>query len=90
MSFRSTSDERSSVSAGCVFALGSALITSLMLFVNGSLVMAVISAMQRSGPDWANHAQLSQFLLYTLPVVLVVIEWMMIDYLRTRFSRRRS
>ncbi|MGB7325095.1 MAG: hypothetical protein WBD31_09500 [Rubripirellula sp.] len=89
MIWKSSADERSTMTAGCLLAIGSALVTSLMLFINGSLVMAVISAAQRSGPSWAANVQLSQFLLFTIPVVLVVIEWMMIDYVRTRTRQRR-
>ncbi|TWU60390.1 hypothetical protein Poly51_06650 [Rubripirellula tenax] len=89
MIWKSTADERSTVSAGCILAIGSALVTSFMLFINGSLVMALISVVSQAGPEWASNAQLSQFLLFTLPVILVIIEWMMIDYVRTRLRQRR-
>lgn len=66
-------------------ALGSALLTCLMLFVNGSLVMALLSAYATSGPSWANKPEFAQFMLFLMPVVLAVAQWMMIDYVRSRF-----
>ncbi len=76
------------MTAGCLLALGSALLTCLMLFINGSLVMALLAAFASSGPSWATKPEFSQFVLFLLPVVLVVIQWMMIDYVRTRFRQR--
>ena len=69
-------------------ALGSAVLTGFMLFINGSLVLAVLSALARTGPSWASHPELSQFALFLVPVLMVVAEWMMIDYVRTRFRHR--
>ncbi len=86
-SWRVTADERKTVSAGCVFSIASALLTSLMLFINGSLVMAILTAMQRAGLTWIASPQLSQFLLFTIPVVLMIVQWLMIDYVRTRMRR---
>lgn len=80
--------ERSTVTAGCALGIGSALVTCVMLFINGSLVMAVLSAIARSGPSWASNPAFSQFLLFTVPLILVIAQWMMIDYVRTRISTR--
>ncbi len=71
--------------AGCIVALGSALLTCLMLFINGSLVMALLNAYATSGPSWANKPEFAQFMLFLMPVVLAVAQWMMIDYVRGRF-----
>ncbi len=87
---RSNADERSTMTAGCVMAIGSALLTCLLLYINGSLVMAVLTALARSGPAWASKPEFSQFVLFLVPVLLVIAEWMMIDYVRTRFTRREN
>ncbi len=71
-------------------AFGSALLTCLLLFINGSLVMAILTVAAKSGPQWIQKPQFSQFMLFLVPVVLVVVQWMMIDYVRTRFSQRSS
>jgi uncharacterized membrane protein YhdT len=88
MSWRSTSDERNTMTAGCLLGLASAAVTCVMLFVNGSLVMAVLSAFAEAGPSWASEPAFSQFTLFLVPVLLVVVEWMMIDYVRTRFKSK--
>jgi hypothetical protein len=90
MSWKYDSDERDTLTAGCVMALGSALLTGVLLFVNGSLVMAVLTALARSGPSWASKPEFSQFVLFLVPVLMVVAEWIMIDYVRTRLRQRPS
>lgn len=87
---RSNVDERSTMTTGCAVALGSAVLTGFMLFINGSLVMAVLTAFARSGPSWASNPEFSQFILFLMPVLMAVAEWMMIDYVRSRFYRRPS
>ena len=76
------------IGAGCLLAFGSALLTSAMLFINGSLVFALLSAFASGGLSWASKPEVSQFLLFFLPVVLMVLEWKMIDYARSRFQQR--
>ncbi|TWT49079.1 hypothetical protein Pla22_42710 [Rubripirellula amarantea] len=87
---RASADEKSTVAAGCLSAAVSASITSLMLFINGALVMAVLSALAQSGPEWAGNPKFTQFMVFTIPVALVVAQWMMIDYVRTRFMPPRK
>lgn len=58
-----------------------------MLFINGSLVLAFLAAFDRIGPDWMRNPSFAQFMLYLVPVLLVVVEWMMIDYVRSRFQQ---
>ncbi len=88
MTWRSNPNERSTITAGCVMAFASAVLTCVMLFINGSLVLAILTAISRSGPSWASKPEFSQFMLFIIPVLLVVAEWMMIDYVRTRLRQR--
>lgn len=88
MTWRNDSDERNTITAGCLSAFASAALTGFLLFVNGSLVMAVLTAFSRTGPSWASKPEFSQFMLFAIPVLLVVAEWMMIDYVRTRLKHR--
>jgi hypothetical protein len=87
MIWRGNAEERSTMTIGCVIAFGSAVLTGFMLFINGSLVMAVLAALARSGPSWASNPEFSQFMLFLIPVLMVIAEWMMIDYVRSRFRR---
>ena len=84
------SDEARVVTAGCAIGIASALFTCLLLYVNGSLVLAVISALNRAGANWLDDSRKQQCFLFLAPVLMVVVEWMMIDYVRTRFVRRAN
>lgn len=90
ISGRGDVDERSTMTAGCVMALGSSLVTCLMLYINGALVMAILAALSRSGPSWSSRPEFSQFMLFIIPVLMVIAEWVMIDYVRTRLTQRPS
>ena len=90
VSWNRDADERNTVKTGCVLAFGSAILTCLLLYVNGSLVMAVLAALARSGPSWASRPEFSQFMLFLLPVLMVVAEWIMIDYVRSRVTQRHG
>jgi hypothetical protein len=83
-------ERRVAVAGGCLAALGSAVLTCLLLFVNGSLVLAILDVLDGDGMRWLDEQGLSQFLLFVVPVALVVIQWLMIDYVRTRFSSRHA
>ena len=80
-------DRPKAVPRGCLLSIGSALITCLMLFINGSMVLAFLAAFSRVGPEWTRNPQFSQFMLFLMPVLLVVVQWIMIDYVRSRFRR---
>ena len=82
--------ERSGAAVGCLFSLGSALLTCLLLFLNGSLVMAVLSVISRSIGPWALQPGIMQFLLLAIPVLMTLAEWKMIDYVRMRIGRRSA
>jgi hypothetical protein len=80
--------ERNRVTAGCLYATISALVTSLMLLINGSFVMAILSALTINELPLVSNPRFSQFLLFTIPVLMAVGQWMMIDYVRTRLLRK--
>jgi hypothetical protein len=82
------SDDAGVMTAGCAIGIASALFTGFLLYVNGSLVLAVISALNQAGTNWLGDPRIAQCFLFLVPVLMVVVEWMMIDYVRTRFVRR--
>ena len=71
-----------------MFALASTVITGVLLFLNGALVLALFQTMASQGPDWMRKPEVMQFVLFVAPVVLVVLQWMMIDYLRNHLRPR--
>jgi predicted ABC-type sugar transport system permease subunit len=88
-SLPSRTERRTAAAFGCLTAMVSAVLTCGLLFVNGSLVLAVLESLEESGLSLVRGEGFSQFMLFAMPVGLVVIQWMMIDYVRTRFSQRR-
>jgi len=78
--------------AGCLAASGSALLTGLLLFLNGGVVLALLNALASGGMTFVRDERFSQFVVLFVPVVMVVFEWIMIDYLRARLipSRRNQ
>lgn len=73
--------------AGCFFAVASAAVTCMLLFINGSMVTAVYSAAAETGPAVMEDPRLIQFALFVGPVLLVVAQWVMIDYVTSRLRR---
>ncbi len=68
------------MAADCLHALFSALVTSVMLFVNGAFVMAILTAMSDRGPIWSSDQGVNQVLLFVGPVLLTILQWKMFDY----------
>ena len=56
-----------------------------MLFINGSMVLAFLTVLASLGSIWTHDLRFVQFMLFVVPVLLAVIEWVMIDYVRSRF-----
>jgi hypothetical protein len=71
---------------GCLLAFLSASVTGVMLFVNGSLIWAMLSVLGSQGFSWAVKPEVSQFLLFLLPVLLCLAQWKLVDYLRRHIS----
>ncbi len=84
----SRTEGQAAIALGCLAALASAVLTCCLLFVNGSLVLAILDVLETSGLSLVREEGFSQFVLFSMPVALVVAQWMMIDYVRTRFSKR--
>lgn len=72
---------------GCLFVVASTLLTCLLLFFNGGLVQAAYAMIAPSGPALMQNPRVSQFVLFLGPVLLVVIEWVMIDFVIGRLRR---
>lgn len=75
------------IGPGCLYAATSTAVTCVLLFINGSMVTAIYSAAAETGPAVMHDPRLIQFVLFVGPVLLVVAEWMMIDYVLGRLRR---
>jgi len=74
--------------SGCMMIFASALVSCVLLFLNGGMTMALINAAGERGHNWVTNDRITQFLVLFGPVLLLVIQWSMIDYLRSRLQRR--
>lgn len=63
-------------------AFASAAVSGVLLFINGSFVLALTTVLGASEVPLMSKAEFAQTLLFTLPFAMLVIEWMMIDYIR--------
>lgn len=69
-------------------ALGVAAITGFMLFINGSFVLAFVTVLIKTDVPIIGNNKLSQLLLFTIPIFMVIVQWIMIDYVRSRVRLR--
>ena len=68
-----------SIAASMLMTLVIALITGFLLLLNGAIVLVSLKTILRGGPDWTQSTGVWQFLLFTIPVVLVILQWMAWD-----------
>ncbi len=73
---------------GCLLAMLMAVGTGVMLLINGSLVLALLNRYAKDLPLWVRRPDVLQFALFCLPVLMVVVQWVLIDNLRSIFRRR--
>jgi hypothetical protein len=78
---------------GCGFLLVSAMLTCVLLGINGLIVMNLVNAVLPTlGSEWRYQKGVSQAVVFVGPLVLLVIEWWIcdvtIDWLRP--LRRRA
>jgi hypothetical protein len=71
---------------GCLYLFAIALVTGVMLFINGSIVLVFVRALAQSGYAIAARQDIAQFLLLAVPTLMVVVQWKMIDYVWGRFK----
>lgn len=82
--------ELTDLAGGCVVATSSAVVSCVLLVINGAFVMALLSVVAGSGQAWISNEKLSQFLLFSCPVLLLFIQWWLIDTLRWILRKRSS
>jgi len=67
----------------------SAALSCVFLVINGAFVMALLSVAASGGAQWIENEKLSQFLLFGLPIALLIVQWRLIDTLRWILRRRQ-
>ncbi|WP_404309203.1 hypothetical protein [Neorhodopirellula lusitana] len=80
--------EITDIAGGCIMVFASGAISCVLLVINGAFVMALLSAFAAGGARWVENEKFSQFLLFSLPVALLIVQWYLIDTLRWILRRR--
>ena len=75
---------------GCVAAISFALVTCLLLIINGSVVIGLLDSLPAGTPTFLKGPKVIQFLLFFSPVLMVVIEWQIIDAVMGIFVPKQS
>ena len=75
---------------GCGFLVLTCLFSSLFLIVNGELVRAVYAWLSPVAPALLRSAKMQQGILFVGTVLLLFVEWWLVDFLTERFSRIRQ
>lgn len=76
--------------SGCMVALAWAVVACLLLFINGGLVLALLLEFEAEfDGTWLRDERVAQLLVLIGPVVLLVMQWWLIDKLRSYFPIRR-
>ena len=64
---------------GCGFLCVSALLTCILLAINGLIVMNLVNAILPTLPDVWHQPNIAQAIVFLGPVLLLVIEWWACD-----------
>jgi hypothetical protein len=64
---------------GCGFLLVAALLTCVLLAINGLIVMNVVNAIMPTLPDEWKQPRVAQAVVFLGPLMLLVIEWWICD-----------
>ena len=69
---------------GFLFQVKTVLLMCLLLVVNVAFVASFFRTVAREGPEWLRHPKVEQMILLSGPLVLLVIQWWLIDVLRNQ------
>lgn len=76
---------------GCGFLVLTCVGVCLLLAINGVLVALFYNWLQRMGLAWPSRPRLGQTLLFVGPIMLIFLEWWLIDVCTGYgFARRRD
>ena len=69
---------------GFWFQLKTILWMCVLLILNVALVASLFRTVADDGPEWLRYAKVEQIVLLLGPLVLLVIEWWLLDVLRNQ------
>ena len=76
---------------GCGFLILTCLFTCFFLVLNSGLVSRFYPEIAAAGPALLRHPRVAQMLMFLSPVVLLFVEWWLVDFVvETVTPRRRA
>ena len=69
---------------GFLFQVKTVLLMCLLLVLNVAFVASLFRTVAREGPEWLRHPKVEQMILLIGPLVLLVIQWWLLDVLRNQ------
>jgi hypothetical protein len=75
---------------GFRFVLLTCLLTCLLLAVDGVLVSGIYTQLALEDGIWNRYPKLTQAIAFAIPLLLVVIQWWLIDLASQFLARRRA
>ena len=72
---------------GLTGALVSALATAVLILINGSVTLILLNGFIHDGPEWLQRPSPMQFILFCVPLAMVVVQWMIWDAVVDRLKR---
>jgi len=81
---------KSSARGGCGFWLATCALACLLLLVNSGIAIGFYSALSALVPGAFDRPKLAQAVLLVVPVLMLVPEWRLIDWLGERIVLRRN
>jgi hypothetical protein len=85
----------SSAISSCMYAAYVVGVSALMLILNSVLCLSAHSALSLFGPEWLMknpvvQPRASQMFYFLAPVILMVVEWNLLDRIQRLFSAEQS
>ena len=75
---------------GCGFWIATCALACLLLLVNSAVAIGLYGALSAIAPDVFERPKLAQAVLLVVPVLMLVPEWRLIDWLGERIALRRK
>jgi len=67
---------------GFLFQVKTVLLMCVLLVLNVAFVASLFRTVAREGPEWLRHPKVEQMILLIGPLVVLIIQWWLIDVLR--------
>ncbi|MFN3190051.1 MAG: hypothetical protein ACE361_05965 [Aureliella sp.] len=78
-----------SVASGCLYAFYVVGLSAGLLFVNALVCLAIYSAVPKFGDDQI-APRIGQLVFFTLPLIMLLVEWNLLDRLQRLFRRETT